>query len=444
MKYDLLKKVLPLRGFRVLVATALLLATFTAIGQIGEPFVELASVQPNSGDEDLKKLSGYFIGVRIVGLGESTHGTSEFTAMRHRIFRYLVEHHGFDSFFLEADYANCLRVNRYINGADDEVKEAVSEIGLWPWSTTEMVDLVEWMRDYNSRQPSRNIKFVGVDAQQFETTLMEIDQLLEKYGLPVTDTSAYAMRTDSEFMVLKKKKDLAPYMDLVLEKENAETFSFSDADRMHYDILIRHFRQIIEMQTERKSHDKSQLRDNHMAVNVLSQIGSDPDSKGIYWAHNGHMFNLSINEFGTPKWGGSAGGYLKETMGDEYFSLGFDFDEGSFNAYYPDENGIELEKKKYVLGEVSVGPSRDGTLAANYREHQSPVFIDYAQLPTEEYFYMNHIGATYTPGNEDHKESLARYNVLGGKTSFDGMILIQKTTATHLLRHEKGDDSGDQ
>jgi len=414
-----------------------------AFSQERPAFLELASVEPDSGDEDLQKLSDYFENVRIVGLGESTHGTREFTTMRHRIFRYLVEHHGLDTFFLEADYANCLRVNRYINGAKDDVKEAVSEIGLWPWSTTEMVDLVEWMRSYNSQQSSRNIKFVGVDAQQFRTTLREIDQLLEKYGLPVTDTSTYVIRTDSEFIVLKKKKNLAPYMDLVLEKENVNIHNFSDADRTHYEILIRHFRQIIEMQTERKSHDQSQLRDNHMAINMLSQLESDPDTKGIYWAHNGHMFNLSLNDFGTSKWGGSAGGYLKETMGDEYFSLGFDFDEGSFNAYYPDENGIELEKKKYILGEVSVGPSRDETFAATYRRLQSPVFIDYAQLPTEEYFYMNHIGARFTPGNEEHKTSLARYNVLGGKTSFDGMILIRKTTATHLLRHEKGDNSGD-
>ncbi len=56
---------------------------------------------------------------------------------------------------------------------------------------------------------------------------------------------------------------------------------------------------------------------------------------------------------------------------------------------------------------------------------------------------MNFIGAVFTPGNEEYKKSLARYNVLGGKTSFDGMILIGKSTATTLLRNETSYNSTD-
>jgi erythromycin esterase len=73
--------------------------TGAVCSQDNAPFVELTSVEPGGGDEDLKRLAHHFENVRIVGLGESTHGTHEFSTMRHRVFQYLVEYHGFDTFF---------------------------------------------------------------------------------------------------------------------------------------------------------------------------------------------------------------------------------------------------------------------------------------------------------------------------------------------------------
>jgi erythromycin esterase len=41
-------------------------------------------------------------GVRVVGLGESTHGTAEFFRLKHRLVEYLVTAHGFRTFAMEA------------------------------------------------------------------------------------------------------------------------------------------------------------------------------------------------------------------------------------------------------------------------------------------------------------------------------------------------------
>ncbi len=86
---------------------------------------------------------------RIIGLGEATHGTSEFTTVRHKLFQYLVEKKGFNTFVLEADYSGCQRINRYINGQTDDPKAALSEVQYWVWHTEEMLNLIEWMRLYN-------------------------------------------------------------------------------------------------------------------------------------------------------------------------------------------------------------------------------------------------------------------------------------------------------
>ena len=62
-------------------------------------------------NQGLKELSPLFKNIKVVAMGESTHGTSEFTILRFKMFKYLVENHQFNTFFLEADYANCLRIN---------------------------------------------------------------------------------------------------------------------------------------------------------------------------------------------------------------------------------------------------------------------------------------------------------------------------------------------
>lgn len=58
----------------------------------------LATVDPAAKDDDLAVLDPMVGGASIVGLGEATHGSSEFFRMKHRLLRYLVERKGFTAF----------------------------------------------------------------------------------------------------------------------------------------------------------------------------------------------------------------------------------------------------------------------------------------------------------------------------------------------------------
>lgn len=418
--------------FKLLILFTGLLMTNAISAQDSLKYVALTSVVPTEDNSDLRQLDSYFENVRLVGMGESTHGTHEFATMRQRIFEYLVRNKGFNTFFLEADYATCLRTNAYIHGADDDVKAVVDEIGLWPWETTEMVDVVNWMREYNSTHTDQPLDFIGVDAQEFASTLKQIDRILAKYNLPVTDTTIYKPITDGQYMRLKKKKDKAPYSTMYTTKEDVNTDSFSAKDKAEYANLVRHFRQIIEYTNLKKDDDQRNMRDVSMAKNALFNLDSNPELKGIYWAHDGHVSKVSINKFGTKRWFGTTGGYLENILGDTYFCMALDFDEGSFNAYYPDTNSdIVLEKKAYTLGEITVGPSAEGTFGAYYRKADSPVFVYFDDLPKDDNLFINDIGAAYYPSDDTNRKS-SRYN-LYRKNDFDAYIIIPKTTATHLL-----------
>src|SRR6185436_11745853 len=53
---------------------------------------------------------------RVVGLGEGTHGTSEFFSLKDRLIRHLVTQMGFKRFGIEATSPEAEEVNRYVLG----------------------------------------------------------------------------------------------------------------------------------------------------------------------------------------------------------------------------------------------------------------------------------------------------------------------------------------
>ena len=57
-------------------------------------------------------------GSKVVLLGESTHGTSEFYRMRARITRELIERKGFKFVAIEGDWPDAARVDHYVRHAE--------------------------------------------------------------------------------------------------------------------------------------------------------------------------------------------------------------------------------------------------------------------------------------------------------------------------------------
>lgn len=56
-------------------------------------------------------------GASLVLLGEATHGTHEFYALRARITRALIEQHGFAAVAIEGDWPDAYQVNRFVGEA---------------------------------------------------------------------------------------------------------------------------------------------------------------------------------------------------------------------------------------------------------------------------------------------------------------------------------------
>jgi erythromycin esterase len=297
-------------------------------GQNLPSYIPLSYSNPINPLNDLEQLDVFFEGVQIVGMGESTHGTHEFNTMRHRFFKYLVLNHKFNTLFLEADYANCLMANEYVHGAAIDKYEAINNLDLWPWMTEEIGDLFDWMRSYNlENADSIQLNIIGVDMQMYNSTLNEIDKLLFKYGIQSTDTIKYKPIAEADFYRLSKK-EILPFSQLLRDKESVDYRSFSNYDQICYSVLLRHLSQIIESKKYPKDY---KFRDRKMGENILFNIKNNDTIKGLFWAHNGHLFNVYKEKKG--KVTGTAGGILKYYLQTKYLCVVQEFDEGSFNAY---------------------------------------------------------------------------------------------------------------
>src|SRR5690606_38508408 len=103
----------------------------------------------------------------LLALGEPLHGGQEFLVLRNRLFRRLVEAHGFSAIAIESSFTRAVTVNEYIAGRGPGSYEAIQETGFSHGfgHLKANRELVEWMREANA-DPARAVKlrFYGVDS----------------------------------------------------------------------------------------------------------------------------------------------------------------------------------------------------------------------------------------------------------------------------------------
>src|SRR5215212_2881889 len=149
------------------------------LGWLSSHLVHLRSLEPASGHEDLEPLRKQFEGIRIVGLGESTHGVHEFFEVKHRLVEFLVAELGFTVLALEASYAACQPINRYVMHGIGDPAAVLSGQHYLAWDTEEFAALgsagcvgttTAWVRTARCRFTGWTPASTGLDVSRFVPT----------------------------------------------------------------------------------------------------------------------------------------------------------------------------------------------------------------------------------------------------------------------------------
>ena len=105
--------------------------------------IPLKSVDDKESFSDLKPFKQVLRGVRIVGLGEETHGTHEFFQLKRRLIQFLVKEAGFTVFAMELSYAASVDINEYVLNGKGDRNKLLARQGLWAWDTEEVAEVIE-------------------------------------------------------------------------------------------------------------------------------------------------------------------------------------------------------------------------------------------------------------------------------------------------------------
>ena len=129
-----------------------------------------------------------FADAKIFGFGEATHHGKEFFDIKAKFFKYLVETQDVKVFIIEDSYTSEAGINEWIGGGKGNVETIAKNFSIVPWYNKEVVNLLEWMRNYNlTKNQDQQIRFYGMDIQNVQNINKEIRDLVEKYNIPISE-----------------------------------------------------------------------------------------------------------------------------------------------------------------------------------------------------------------------------------------------------------------
>jgi erythromycin esterase len=315
------------------------------IARLKENAIPVKAVEAGNGFQDLQPLKQVFKDVRYVGLGEETHGTREFFQFKHRMLEFLVKEMGFRVFAIEASYSACENINDYIMGKNDDGTKALDSQGFWTWNTEEVRAMIDWLRTYNaSVTADKKVKFLGFDIQHNEPGQAKLLPYLKRVAPErVADTESFF------------KVDFAPFVDAVLskgDKAKDELAKLNELKNQYNELFVflelnaallsakssqieaeqmREYARVMVQYLDsysRVDRSGSAARDLFMADNFRRLVGREPvGTRFVLWAHNFHISTTDSNGMYP-----TFGSYLRRFYSNDYYALGFSFNQGSFQS----------------------------------------------------------------------------------------------------------------
>jgi len=409
------------------------------IGWLRDRAVALADIKPTSRSEDLKPLHKILHGIRVVGVGEATHGTREFVQMRHRLFKFLVEEMGFTTLAVEFSASDAFLLNDYVvHGPTSRDQVLACLRKSWISDTEEMRAVVDWMREHNAKASTlEKVRFVGIDPQG---NARAIDNVKDYFAEVAPDRIAQSAEL---FRVLAAEDShaLAFAPTKVAPEHRARLYKLISYVVLNRSRLVR--RSSVE-KWERALGDLKLLtqfaefnssgplddvgtRDGYMAENFLDMVAREnPNARFVVWAHNAHVCKRGGGAFP------ALGSFLQSVFGEEYYAFGFAFDSGSFRAQLPQVQPPKIDifhLESAPTGTIDWYMARAGI--ANY-------LVDLRSAPTDTRVAdwlktarnLHWVGAFFS--EKPSATSSGRSFIL--RRDFDGMIFLTKSTATQTDR----------
>jgi erythromycin esterase len=387
--------------------------------------IPLRTVIAGTGFEDMRALKSVIGGARIVALGEATHGTREFIQVKHRLIEYLVTELGFSVFAIEASLPDAMAVNDYIVHGRGTAAVALAGMRFWITDTEEVLQMIEWMREYNaSPAHARKLRFYGFDMQYTSAAATGVVDFIGQAAPQQRDKVAAAMEPFRTEAWQGTFADLASDVRLATRRRVEEVGSLLDQHRddseewrrarRYVAVIVQAMDVVAPAAAQRGS-----ARDRAMAENVEWIAENHPGERMILWAANGHISRLDAE--GTR----SMGSFLAARHGQDYLAVALAFGEGAFQG-----RNVRMGSQSAPVAELTVERAPDRYVEAALARAGMPLLaIGLRDIPRKgpvaDWFAtlhpMREFGSTFIPPDYHWEHMLiARH--------FDAIVYVDRTT----------------
>jgi erythromycin esterase-like protein len=217
---------------------------------------------------DLFPLRAMIGSSEMVALGDGTHGTHEFYTVKLRVLDYLVREMGFDVLAFEAPFPLMNRIDAYVQGGAGDARAMLHEMDALTyffWDAEEIVDVVEWMREYNAHRGERPaLHIAGADVTQPDAASNAVVAYLRGVD-PVAAVDAeerYACAREQTLVIDSNCQARAAKVFAVLVTHEAEWTAQSSAGA--FDEALHYARVVVQSRYGSGEH-----RDESLAENAL-------------------------------------------------------------------------------------------------------------------------------------------------------------------------------
>jgi len=411
---------------RLFLLFSIIISTFSTFGQKEQHIVDwininaipIEDVNPNSPLVAFNKnIPEQFENAKLFGFGEASHHGKEFFDLKAKFFKYLVKYQNVKVFIMEDSYISESGINEWIRGGEGNKETIAQNFKKYIWYCKEIVNLLEWMRDYNLSVPKdQQIHFFGMDIQYVTGINTIIREVIEKYTIPIPQELLFTIdECAGKTVDYNKNTNWADQKIPKLEKakailtEHQNTNSEIIASIRALDYLIKH--------TYYVQYSKSTVRDRLMFENVKWIIeNKSPNGKAFIWAHNEHINTKEMLSYGSG-WT-NLGSHLKNLYRDYYYSVGFDFGKGRLRGYNAKLNkmtSFELKEPFHKTYANTLYKAKDDVYFIDFLTAKQSVLGDFFEKKNKQLV----LGG---PGYNPKKKTLITKKL---SQMYDGLIFVK-------------------
>jgi len=282
--------------------------------------------------------------VRLIGLGEFTHGGHEVFRIKAKIAQFLIEKKGVRTIIFEYPNAALSLVNYYLQQSRIKGEDTLRWVCLRQFGNSIMdnalLDLLTWIKRYNLAHPDHMVRLKGADITGASGSFANYFRynfffLLDSATQKTLDRKWNAVSIDSITGELITWYN--DHKDTVRARLGIyyEDFSYN-VKSAEADIAWR--------ASKRPFLQSLSQRDSVVADNIHALLWE----KALFWAHNAHV---AANSYFM-----NAGGRLKKELNSGYYIIATDFSEkatilipsGLEKSYLPHKKGLTYQLSRSV------------------------------------------------------------------------------------------------